>query len=100
MDYKDYSGGRDEVEQRIERYPRPPAMIVYTGNGMHAYWHYQAPSGPHWQAALKGALQKVAKDLGADLHAAEPARVLRLAGTFNSKCLPPSRVTLVSNALL
>lgn len=98
MDSKDYEGGLSEAEQRIGAYTPAPRFVVYSGGGLHPYWPVQSGDGRLWRAALQGQLQRVARDLGADPHAAEPARVLRLAGTWNRKGAEPVKVRMVTYA--
>lgn len=79
----------------LDHLQHPPSITVCSGNGVHAYWLLEEPlavdSGPALKRAkgiLKGFAQLTAQEMGfldLDLGASEPARVLRVPGTFNHK---------------
>ena len=66
----------------------PPSALVGSGGGLHVYWIFAAPmSIADWRPYALG-LKKLAEDNGlrADYGVtADPARVLRVPGTFNRK---------------
>lgn len=67
----------------------PPSAVMYSGNGLHLYWlHEPVPASklPQWQQMQKQFF-KALSPLGADAAALDCTRVLRLAGTVNSKNL-------------
>ncbi len=68
-----------------------PALVVRSGTGSncHAYWPLRVPLSPD---EAKSALRRLAQHLGADMAAAEPARILRPPGTRNFKTDPPASV--------
>jgi hypothetical protein len=75
-----------DARDGLARCPLPPSAIVHSGGGLHAYWRLRTPLRLPDQAALaKQQLRALATRLGADLAAAEPARVLRLPGSYNVK---------------
>lgn len=66
--------------------PRPN-LVVFSGRGMHFYWITSptpAAALPVWQACEKALIEALA-DFQADKKARDCTRVLRLAGTVNSK---------------
>lgn len=83
------------ARDRLERFPFRPSIVVKTGGGLHPYWLLREPLLLATEEAIgRDVLRRLAIALGADLSAAECARVLRLPGTFNYKYAPPERVTL------
>ena len=82
--------------QALEGFPLKPSTIVHSGGGLHCYWTLGAPMDLQTQAAeCKRLLRAIARAIGADLTAAEPARVLRVPQTFNHKYDPPREVHFV-----
>lgn len=64
-----------------------PSFVMHTGRGLHAYWlHAPVPSQalPVWQRCQDTIIAALAS-AGADKAAKDCARVLRLAGSVNSK---------------
>jgi hypothetical protein len=65
-----------------------PTMVIATGAGLHLYWTFpkSLPKGvvPRW-SAVQSQLCYALKVFGADSNAIDVARVLRLAGTTNTK---------------
>jgi hypothetical protein len=75
-----------DARARLSRCPFPPTCTVRSGGGLHAYWRLREPLELPDEAELaKRQLVRLATALGGDLGAAEPARVLRLPGSFNVK---------------
>lgn len=66
---------------RVLDFPIPPSIIVDSGHGIHAYWLLR-DAAPVADASL--AMKGIAKDIGGD-HTHDPARILRVPGTFNHK---------------
>lgn len=73
----------------------PPSLVMDSGNGCWAFWQFTKPLMlgkrtakhgflPQWQACQQVLVEKLAK-YGADPVSADAARVVRLAGTINSK---------------
>jgi len=78
--------------ERLAAFEPCPNIVVRSGSPgcAHAWWVLNAPLRPdHARVALR----RLAHALGADMAAAEPARILRLPGTRNHKSDPPSPVT-------
>jgi len=79
----------------LDALPYPPTMIVVSGHGAQSYWLLKEPltiNTPADLAAVKASMlgfaRAVAKVTGfsdLDTGASEPARVLRVPGTFNYK---------------
>jgi P4 family phage/plasmid primase-like protien len=79
---------------RLAEFPLPPSMVISSGGGLHLYWLLEEPidlrsTGPEQVTEY---LRALARRLGADVRAAEPARVLRLPDTLNTKYSPPRKV--------
>jgi len=75
------------LDTLLEKRMPGPNLVIFSGRGLHLYWIInptRAQALPVWQSierALVGALI----GLGADIKAKDCTRVLRLAGTVNSK---------------
>jgi hypothetical protein len=90
-----------DVRARLARLaPFGPAAIVASGGGWHLYFGLREPLVlPDEAPVAKTALRRLARTLGGDLSAAEPARILRLPGTVNFKPTygTPRRVSLIES---
>jgi len=77
----------------LTHFDPPPSLIVRSGSGSncHAYWLLDQPVKI---PELEELNLRLARALGADDHAYDAARVLRVAGTRNHKHNPPAPVTL------
>jgi hypothetical protein len=85
------------ARKRLYECPFPPSAAILSGHGLHVYWFLREALPLHDEGARAFAcslLRRLAYFLGADLAAAEPARVLRVPGTFNYKYDPARRVRL------
>lgn len=80
-----------EAVAALEDFRPRPAVVVRSGTGenRHAFLPLRAPLTPD---EAKSALRRLAHHLGADMAAAEPARILRPPGTRNFKTDPPASV--------
>ncbi len=88
----------DEVTARLAPFPFPPSLVVHSGLGVHTYWQLREPLLVHEPAAIMRSaslLRRLSTYLGADEKSSDPARVLRLPGTFNYKYDAPRPVVLV-----
>lgn len=95
LDFK--STPEDAVRAKLATFPLPPSIIVSSGGGLHCYWLLRELADVQEEFdQLKTLLRRLARCLGGDLAAAEPARILRIPGTLNYKYDPPRRVTLES----
>ena len=87
----DPSGNCDLVEERIAILNRlrafvpTPSIIISSGHGAHVYWLLEEKASPERVRAINLAL---ARTLYADARACDPARVLRIPGTYNRKREP------------
>lgn len=64
-----------------------PSFVVWSGRGLHLYWLLKptpAQALPVWQR-IQDALLKTLADIGSDPACRDCTRILRLAGTINSK---------------
>ncbi len=99
IDWKDFSGGREEARDRIMDFPLPPNIILDSGNGFHVYWILEKPiidSSEGERKRFKQILSGLADCLGADKQAINLDRVMRLPGTLNLKNLDdPKECALV-----
>lgn len=79
------------ARQRLTECPLPPSMLVQSGGGLHVYWLLREPVAlPDGASQAKTLLRRLATYLGGDPAAAEPARILRVPGTWNRKSDYPS----------
>lgn len=73
----------------------PPSFYMYSGNGMYAIWllesAYAKACLPIWRR-LMSEVHKELECFGADPKSAEPAHVLRLAGSINSKTSDKAKI--------
>jgi primase-like protein len=86
-----------EARQRLAGCPFPPSAIIRSGGGLHVYWLLREPLDlrDEQNRILAGSLlRRLATFLGADLLAAEPARVMRVPDTLNHKYSPSREVTI------
>jgi len=84
LDAKDFAGNKEAALAAADLLVLPPSYIVDSGHGYHAYWLLQEPV-----AAAKGCeiVRLVGETLGGG-HVGDPARVMRLPGTYNVKVEP------------
>lgn len=93
LDFK--STAEHEARAKLERFPLKPTVVIHSGGGLHVYWLTREPLDLQIEAAkTKSLLRRLALVLGGDLASAEPARILRLPGSFNHKYDPPQRVLI------
>ena len=84
-----------EARERLAAFPLPPSIVIRSGHGLHAYWLLEHVTDLRRHSErVRTILRALAQRLGADISAAEPARVLRLPGTDNFKYPPPRRVVV------
>jgi hypothetical protein len=75
-----------------------PSFVVYSGRGLHLYWRLvPAPAFqlPLWQQ-VENALVTALLPLGADKCVKDCTRILRLAGTINSKVNKVARISIIT----
>src|SRR5215470_17714246 len=85
----------DQARAALRQFPLKPSIVVRSGGGVHAYWLLREPMLLCEEAArAKDLLRRLARHLGGDLSAAEPARILRLPGSWNFKYTPPRPVEM------
>jgi len=86
---------REQARDAIRRFPLRPSIVVRSGGGVHSYWLLREPVDLREEASrAKDLLRRLALELGGDINAAEPARILRMPGTRNFKYTPPCPVPL------
>ncbi len=86
-----------EARARLYRFPLKPSIVVASGGGLHGYYLLREPidlQAPGEAERAKSLLRRLARALGGDLSAAEPARVLRVPDTWNHKYTPARPVTI------
>ena len=82
-----------EALARASEFTPAPSIIITTGSGGgHGWWQLNRPLPGPW---AQRANRRLARALGGDLAATDPARVLRPAGTRNYKHEPPRPVVCV-----
>lgn len=82
-----------EAEARVAlgSFPLHPTLIVASGGGLHAYWQLKEPLVlPDQADTAKTLLRRLALFFMGDLASAEPARILRVPGTWNRKSAYPT----------
>jgi hypothetical protein len=85
-----------QAKQALADFAMRPSAIISSGGGLHCYWSLDTPVALLADAdRTKAVLRKLAIRLNADLSAAEPARILRVPGTFNYKYNPPRSVEVL-----
>lgn len=108
--YADIDGGNMGPEGSLDLLRRTdvpdPHMIVKSGGGVHVYWRLRETAdlpNAEDKFGFKTLLRRLVMKIGgvspaphADPSAAEPARILRVPGTFNHKSDPPRPVELLS----
>ena len=84
----------EECRAALAGCPIAPSIVLHSGGGLYSFWLLREPIdlATDFDRA-KDLLRRLAHAIGADLGAAEPARVLRLLGTLNHKYDPPRCVT-------
>ena len=79
-------GAREDFAIRLERFPLPPTLRIWSGGGEHVYWLLQDPvslAAPDAIVGFERRLRGLAATLGGDPTCCEAARVLRVPGTAN-----------------
>jgi hypothetical protein len=96
IDYDFKMSSEAEALRALASFPLTPSIVVNSGGGLHCYWLLNEPLDLQNDGSVlaKQILRALATALGADLTAAEPARVLRLPGTLNHKYVPPRPVVV------
>src|SRR5262249_35234564 len=70
-----------EARRKLAECPWPPSIIVESGGGLHVYWLMRESLDLTVEAERsRDLLRRLAHLLGADMSAAEPARILRVPG--------------------
>jgi DNA polymerase len=87
VDLKDVTVGLPEIDEALRRVALPPTAVVASGRGLHAYWRFRRgiPTTRENVERVKALLRLLADHLGGDLSCAEPARLMRLPGSHNTK---------------
>lgn len=84
IDLKDIDATRSDVERILGHLEFPPSLVVFSGNGIHAYWLFTEPATGGGER-LEEALRLLSDLLGGDTKPAHPAALMRLPGTHNTK---------------
>ncbi|HXG86742.1 MAG TPA: hypothetical protein VNJ02_00285 [Vicinamibacterales bacterium] len=82
--------GEEETRKRIAAFELPPSLVVCSGGGLHPYWLLDQPiflQAPGGMKTAKSWLKRLASSVAdvVDEAVSEPARVLRIPGSFNFK---------------
>jgi hypothetical protein len=86
-----------EIRRRLAAFPKSPSVIVNSGGGLHVYWLLHHPfdlqqNFKDAQAVLRRLAHSIAEI--ADTNVSEPARVLRIPGSYNFKYDTPRQVVV------
>ena len=72
-----------EVRTVLAECPFPPSAIVFSGNGLHAYWRFEAP---HEASEVTEDLNRAIADiLAGDTQVAQRVALMRVPGSHNTK---------------
>jgi hypothetical protein len=87
LDFKGIAASRTDIEDVLKLLPCRPNIVVFSGNGLHAYWLLKDPlsATPENIARVEWLLRKLAHVVAGDPAVCEVARVMRLPGSHNSK---------------
>lgn len=78
---------------RLHRFDPAPSLVIRSGSGgVHAWWALAQPVPP---SVAQRANKRLAHATGGDMRATDPARILRVPGTWNHKHEPPAAVACV-----
>jgi hypothetical protein len=96
LDFK-LAASASDVRRRLAQFPLAPSLVIASGGGRQPYWFLREPADVPAQAGvLRDILRRLAAHLGGDLIAAEPARILRVPGSWNRK-YEPARLVVVES---
>lgn len=86
IDNCEYEEARERIVTKLPGLLQNPTMIVSSGSGVHVYWvlTYKLPI-EQYVHNWKRVMFEIAKLLEGDTKVIEPARMMRLPGTINSK---------------
>jgi P4 family phage/plasmid primase-like protien len=84
IDLKDISESRADVEKVLTNLELPPSIVVFSGNGLHAYWLFKEASIGE-RDRIESALKLLADLLAGDRAVTHPAALMRLPGSHNTK---------------
>jgi hypothetical protein len=91
IDFKDVDDDEATILRRVKALPKPPSIIVSSGNGLHCYWKFKEPliindvDGAETIERVEAALKLLADLVGGDMLVTQVAALMRLPGTHNSK---------------
>jgi phage/plasmid-associated DNA primase len=91
IDFKDVIDDPDTILRRLKSLPKPPALIVASGNGYHCYWPLKEAltvniiDGAETIERVESDLKLLADLVGGDMKVTQVAALMRLPGTHNSK---------------
>jgi hypothetical protein len=89
IDFKLVNDSRTDVERRLKALEYPPSVMVFSGNGVHAYWLLKEsivnPAETSEVDRIEAYLRQLCDVVGGDAQVCEIARVMRLPGTHNTK---------------
>jgi putative DNA primase/helicase len=91
VDFKDVDDDEATILRRVKALPKPPSIIVRSGNGLHLYWKFKEAltvnivDGAETIERVEAALKLLADLVGGDMLVTQPANLMRLPGSHNSK---------------
>ena len=87
IDLKNLKLGFADVCHRLMDLQLRPSFVVFSGHGVHAYWRLKEAiiATPDFIIDHKALLSRIAFVTGGDKACAEPARLMRVPGSHNTK---------------
>lgn len=76
---------REILADRWKQFPFSPSIIIKSGGGVHLYWPLKEPTVYQHRGEIREVNRRIAAQLGGDLNACDPARVMRMPGSLNHK---------------
>lgn len=97
LDFKGYEKGQQEAEGKLKAFKFKPSIIIHSGNGFHAYWWLKdvVKNTYEQEQRIKGILKGISLKILSDPAVADIARILRIPGSYNHKCVPPRKVEIL-----
>jgi hypothetical protein len=91
VDFKDVVDDEATILRRVKALPKPPSIIVRSGNGLHMYWRFKESliiniiDGPDIIERVEENLKLLADLVGGDQKVTQVSALMRMPGTHNSK---------------
>jgi hypothetical protein len=101
VDFKDVIDDEATILRRVKALPKPPSIIVRSGNGLHLYWRFKESltvnivDGAETIERVEAALKQLADLCGGDMKLTQVAALIctgspdRIVLTMSEKCQTP-----------